>query len=544
MKDKILKKPNEIPVPNLVNYIKKGVVSFSELVTAGLNDENIESLRSALKQEEENLWQESVAANTYDSYNNYLGIYPDGEHAIQAREKINELDDEMWTIALNPISEENLISYKEKFPSGRHLTECLNLLDDLPWLKAKQTNTIEGYRSYQSMYPGRHDAEIAELINILNDDNDWNNACLTGTTLAYKIYLNQHPNGKHAIEANSRIQASAGHDAFLKALRNDPNAKSAKAIKKEVENNVASWDEIEEIFGEKKKDAIKNFTMPSELPTSTPPAKLQANTTEVYFWGTPSSGKTCALGAIISSASKQGILEKLSCPGKEYMDRLSNLFKKNGICTFPDSTQEDNIQEMILKLRDKKDKSHKITLIDLAGELFKSLYLKGINKLTNAEKKRTLEQAISYLKNKKNNKIHFFVVEYGGHDKEWSDIPGVTMADYLEQMITFLKDEKIFTTSTVGVYVLVTKSDKIDCDEDDRPLSAYEYVTQEMPAFWNTLLDTCKKSGVKDLKTISFSVGDVFAQNLCQFKGKDTQKVINKLLTKTRPESWWDWLKK
>ena len=137
---------------------------------------------------------------------------------------------------------------------------------------------------------------------------------------------------------------------------------------------------------------------------------------------------------------------------------------------------------------------------------------------------------MSYLKNRKNNKIHFFVVEYGAHEKKWD---GLNMSNYLSCMIQYLKNEKVFTKSTVGVYVLVTKCDKMDCAKEDRPRLAHEYVKQEFAAFWNTLEMTCKNAAIKDLKTLAFSIGDVFAQQLCVYDGEDTNKVIDKLLTKT-----------
>lgn len=65
-----------------------------------------------------------------------------------------------------------------------------------------------------------------------------------------------------------------------------------------------------------------------------------------------------------------------------------------------------------------------------------------------------------------------------------------------------------------------------------------------MPSFWTNLEDTCKKANVGDLKVLSFSVGDVFAKNLCKFDATDTTKVIEKLITKTNAEGgFWDWLR-
>ena len=146
------------------------------------------------------------------------------------------------------------------------------------------------------------------------------------------------------------------------------------------------------------------------------------------------------------------------------------------------------------------------------------------------ERKAVLEKAMNYLRDRRNNKIHFFVVEYGAHNKKWE---GLNMSNYLSHMIQFLKKEKVFTKSTVGVYVLVTKCDKMNCSKEERPQKASEYVEQELAAFWNTLKKTCDWAEIKDVRKLAFSIGEVFAQQLCVYDGADTNKVIDKLLTKT-----------
>ena len=196
---------------------------------------------------------------------------------------------------------------------------------------------------------------------------------------------------------------------------------------------------------------------------------------------------------------------------------------------------------MMMCISDKKKKTHRITLIDFSGELFRSAYFKQHNLFLPQEKEDSLKLAMNYLKDQRNNKIHFFVVEYGAQEKKWEEL---LMVNYLDNLVGFLKEENIFRKSTVGVYVLVTKCDMIDCVPEERPKKAFEYVTQELPSFWNTLQTTCEKYGVGDLRVLSFSVGDVFAQNLCKYDNKDTDKVIDKLITKTKAEgSKWDWLR-
>lgn len=446
-----------------------------------------------------------------------------------------------------------VVSYEELQRAGlredkqdyikRHLQEEEETL----WNSATEQNTIESYNNYVSQTKlKQHLHEAQNAIISIEDDNAWNKACIAASPGAYLDYIYKYPQGRHLQEANSRIYSGAEREQVLDSLKRDLNAYKTDDIKRKVDNGVISWDDIRQIMGSERTLAIQQFQSPTQLPNAIAPQRLEDNTTEVYFWGTPGSGKTCALGTILSSAKRSGILEPLQCNGLYYMNLLSNIFVNDTFCILPDSTTVTSIQEMVMELTDAKGHQHKLTLIDLAGELFKTVF-EMENKLEVKQdgRKLALEKAMSYLKDRRNNKIHFFVIEYGGHSRkhQWH---GQCMSDYLTYMIQFLKRENVFSKSTVGVYVLVTKCDKIPCAKDERPRRASDYVDKEFASFWNAIKRACEDAGIRDLKKLSFSIGDVFAQELCKFDSTDTNKVIDKLLTKTPAikKGIIDWLRK
>lgn len=533
-KEKILKGCKSIPINSLVNYVKNGEVTFQELISAGLSKEKADNIVTAMQKEDNDQWNAAQQKNTPESYNEYLVKFPSGIYANNARQALQKQDDALWMNVKNSADDITLNSYKQQFPNGKHIRECEELISDLPWRKAKQTNTIMAYSDYMRQYPGKHDIEAKTAIIQLSDDNDWQITTNSRSSQAYRNYLNQHPNGKYIQEARKRLQASASRDAFLDKIRKNKNAYKADDIKEEIKSGTADWSDIAEIFGEDEKDAIKNFVKPSDLPRHTPPEALIGNTAEVYFWGTPSSGKTCALGAIISNAKNNGIFSPEQCPGYDYMTRLSNIFKRQGICTLPSNSDISSVHEMVMGLRDKEKKTHMVTLIDLAGELFKTVYFKQNNISVGAEKEDTLNKVMGYLSNTKNKKIHFFVIEYGAHNNEWD---GLKMENYLDSMRVYLESHEVIKKSTDGIYVLVTKCDIMDCEREERAENAFNYVKKEFPSFWNTLCDICINVGISQPMVLSFSIGEVFAQNLCKFDPQDTDKVIDKLLRKTYAKS-------
>jgi hypothetical protein len=127
----------------------------------------------------------------------------------------------------------------------------------------------------------------------------------------------------------------------------------------------------------------------------------------------------------------------------------------------------------------------------------------------------------------------FFVVEYDGHDRVWDDNTNLNMSDYLDRCLNYLNDLKVISNSVNGIYVLVTKSDKIACEYKDQAVEAQKYVEKYFNGFWETLKEISKSCGVKDLKVIPFSVGNVVAKQLCEYNGKYASLVINNICKKS-----------
>ncbi len=558
MKEKILKAIGSIPPESLYNYIKQGIVTYQELLVHGLDNypEKRSYLESKLSAGEQSAWRDAEQTNTVDAYDMYLSLFANGSHSQEARDAIARLEDEYWNHIQQNMSEQCLDTYERIYPNGKYIAECAALKSDLPWLEAKKRNTKDAYTTYGANYPGQHVEEIRQAIDAIEDVNDWQHAAQLNTRPAYEEYLRKHPKGQYASKAKERLNNRTQKEIVLDAIRKDDNSYSASALQRVVENGTISWDDLKEVFTESQVQAIKEWRDIPELPQCVPPQTLRKDSTEIYFWGTKKTGKTCAMGAVLSAAKKDGLMIARSCQHRIYMDQLSNLFGTNSmqtICSLPGSTSKDSIAEMNLQFFDSKKKKHNVTFIDLAGEVVTGIYKIRNNIILTDSERNTVNQVLSYLRNPYNNKIHFFVLEYGSADREVKElrdmeIPNIRQADVLASIAEFLQEEKVLKTSTVGVYGLVSKSDLIDSiqgtNRDERPHLASEYVKQNLSAFWNAITAASDEAKVRDVKTISFSIGDVFAEKLCVFDGNDSRKIIDRLLLKTKPEpeGFFGWL--
>lgn len=532
-KEKILLRCNTIPVANLVNYLNEGIVTLGELKDAGLTPELESEIHSHIAANESLMWRNACKKDTPLAYVDFLKLFPEGAYADECHQKLQEKEEIWWQeISLSP-TEDSINEYLRVFPLGRFVSSANSLLEDIPWLETCKINTEAAYINYRENYPGKHQEEIKSILMTFRDEQDWVNAQNLNTTEAYKDYLKYHRFGKHAAAAQDIIDSRSLHDNIINGLRKNKNAYSAEDIQRFVGEKTVTESEMAEIFGLEWVERIMEYTRPSDLPIYDYKDTLEKGRTEVYFWGTPASGKTCTLGAVFSRAFSKGLLQPRG-GAVEYLDALKNIFKKNGVSKLPNSTSNTCIYDMKVDIFDENHRKHQVTMIDLAGEIFKCIYYDSIGKLNEEDaRKKILDTTFSYLTNKKNKKIMFFVVEYGGHDRVWDDNTNLTMSDYLDRAAHYLNDKKIISSSTNGVYVLVTKSDMIDCEYKDQAVRAKEYVEEQFNGFWSTLKDICRQSGVKDLKIIPFSIGNVVAKQMCEFDGKYAKLVLEQITKKS-----------
>jgi hypothetical protein len=77
-----------------------------------------------------------------------------------------------------------------------------NLRDEIHWKWVSFNNHVEGYKSYLQKHPrGKHATEANKGI----DDLDWKIAQMAYTAGSFENYLNSHPAGQHKADAGKMI---------------------------------------------------------------------------------------------------------------------------------------------------------------------------------------------------------------------------------------------------------------------------------------------------------------------------------------------------
>ncbi len=188
-------------------------------------------------------FQQAEMINTKQAFSTYLDKYPDGSHAVAARDMIGALDE----------AESKAAEAKEQADRDRQKARDRQAAadreaaaekaqeaakaDDDAFSIALAANNAQAFTTYLQQYPsGRHVSEARDKITALNavaaeaakaeeeetarrDDAAFKLAADSGTKEAFQTYLISFPAGKHADEAKATIAAIDKNAAFEEDLK-------------------------------------------------------------------------------------------------------------------------------------------------------------------------------------------------------------------------------------------------------------------------------------------------------------------------------------
>lgn len=343
-------------------------------------------------------------------------------------------------------------------------------------------------------------------------------------------------NGKN--EVANGITENKIQDEFITKLRNNPNAYPVETIRRMIESNYGNdYNVLQQVFDDTRVEAIKKYETPAPLPT-VEYSESQNGYVEVYFWGLRGTGKTCTIGSVIGylTDNDRVIIDPTS-NGQDYIIRLQQLFSlvtedPNGIVRLPGSTDTRTLPVIPIRIEDSKNKWHYTSIIDVAGENFNGIYKKNSGCCSTRLDNSAVTNLTKCLNGKKNYKIHFFIIEYG----EDSKTDGIYNSKIMDQLITYFDGKELFGNRSLGMFVLFTKCDKInilknanaETKENMRSDAIKEFCKQNK--FVGQLIKHIKKIAKERRCTfdeIGFSIGDVFARDLCNADYSDAAKIVN-----------------
>lgn len=535
-KEKIFANVTEYSPEELAQYIIDGSFSMEELCnynnTYGLVSRDLrKKIQDIIDSTpappppldpDDEAWAETQRIRTLAIVENYLYKFPMGKHRAEAVQLKNDIiDDATWEEAKQKRSYELVKKYLADFPNGRHVGEALQL--------KKELRPVPGVGGGPG---GRGGIRI--LVNKIKEIPTFKNREYEG-----QIVDDVDAKILDVIEQFVKIRGIVTAEELLAELHKDINLLDAWVIRNLYEKEILDYDDlprlgvdndfIEKLFGN---NASAHFDKPDPIDM------INMESTEVYFWGIPSSGKSCALGAILSAANSGEVAKSMhpdvNCQGYGYMTRLSSLFRKNRISVLPSGTPTCSTYEMAFSLVDENSKVHPITCIDLAGELVRCMFKQNAGETLRNDEENALDTITKLLHDNrtKNRKIHFFVLEYGAENREYEGLP---QSIYLDAALNYIRNYNVFETDTDAIYLLMTKVDKTGLKGEELKRELGRYIRENYGGFYGALKTICEtneiNNGVVDI--VPFSVGTVCFQDFCKFDPVAANNVVRKLLNRS-----------
>lgn len=519
-KQNILDNVAEYSAEQLVEYIQQGIVNFDELVkdTDGEFDAvKRKKVKELLDHADELAWERVQNEHTIETAQWYLDTFPNGAYRSQARsikaeiekqkedEYIQTTTDDAW-ILVDKNSSESLREFVKNFPNSNHVEEANKLINQLLYDEIMGVNA---------------DTLVSQIHNFQTDKN---------------LTIEQKDNNIiDAIEDYIKGNKITKND-FLVKLSDDHNLLSSGVVKRLINQGIILTSDllnlgIEKAFIQRmfKGDSAITFRTPEKLD------RIHKQSTEIYFWGIPSSGKSCALGAILSVAASGRIAKSMdpdtSSQGYGYMTKLIDLFQNGEIGTLLEGTPVDSFYEMGFDLVDKENRIHPITCIDMAGELMRCMYKENAGDPMSDSDIEMLDTMTKVLIDNRstNRKMHVFVIEYGAEDRKYEGLPQKV---YLGGAVSYIKDTGIFKKDTDAIYIMITKADKA---KNNSPSFFNQYINDKYLGFFNGLEQICKDNEINKghVEKLAFSLGDVCFQNFCKFDARPAENVVNLILQRS-----------
>lgn len=515
-KDAIIDNIESFTAHQLVGYIRSGLVTYDELVreTEGYWPSAVRiEVERMLVSNEEPEWEKVKVTEDPEVIKNFLSNYPESSHRAEARRLLVELEDKLKAKPDEPVKEtpppskpatdeasaewqavvkddlDSLIQFRDTYPDSPYAREARKLITAL----LRGSGGIKG-----------DDFSLENLIKELNKAGTDPTITNPAVFAAEKIKEFLQP---------GRLD----RQVFMQGLSEDHNMIKAEAMKILVEEGEIDPLELQQIgIRPEFIDKLEKTRSATGFPPSRRVETIQRVSTEVYFWGIPTSGKTCAIGMILRAASSgrvaQSMREDNSCQGYGYMSRLRELFKVNPgeVGQLPTGTGVHDFYEIGFDLEDNEGKIHPITIIDLAGELIRIMYKNDADEPLNDQQLETLDTLTSLLVNKRsqNRKIHVFVIEYGGENRLYE---GLSQETYLRGALNYLDRTQIFNKDTDAIFVMFTMTDRIRAPKSEWINVLEQYTADHYLDFYKGLQRICKEKEINRgrVTRVPFTLGEV-----------------------------------
>ena len=548
------------------NHVDEAIATYNEIedklpTPAGMEWEDLKPSLSDMSQ------------NTLDRLEAYIrkyeGTRPKGNRVDEAIAKRNEIKDALqrealakeeaeWN-AVDPFSMTSLIGHLNKYPMSAHHDE----IDENVWNITDKEN-VQQLQDYKVLFPkGKY---IGDANARLNAIVEWDRVRNSDDIIVVYNYIHNNPRSPYKNEAELLFMKLKQRE--IDFMRHEPNRYEVSRLQDLVKLGIFTKNDLisKGVMTENVWITLNSIDVKKDLPDifeamQNSEAECEDGYTDVYFFGIPSTGKTCVLMGLSCTSSLQ---VNLASSGGPYAEALRQ-YTDYGM-TVP-HTPGDFVTTLKATISEKKngmDIKHNVNLVEMSGEEFAF----GIT--NNEAREFSFEEmgtGVTELLRNDNRKVFFLIIdpttnivrfnrEYDEYDEQTGEKIHKLKYAVVNQKILMQKIVNIFqdpANSDImkkvdSIHIIVTKADTLGepLQRDDKALEVFNknYGMNIVPP----LVDVCRDYNINSNsnyrpKLFTFSLGTFYVGGLYEYEETDSDKLVNAIMNATggeRQKTFWD----
>lgn len=508
-----------------------------------LSDENYDSVLQKLNDYVRN-WESSRPAENH--VDEAMAEYNRIDVLIRNREAAREEND--WN-AVNTFNKFSLMEYLKKYPKSVHKDE----IDDTIW-NNENKESVGDIQEYIDYFPqGLHTAEAKALLAAIIA---WEQVRVTNDIFVVYKYIQENGNSPYKQQAELELMKLKQYEKAQ--MKNYPKDYDVSRLMKLLELGIFSENELiyDHILTPGILETLRNTDIVKNLPDikhaiTSSQAECISGYTDVYFFGVPSTGKTCVLMGLSRSDS---LNINLTSGGGDYAAALQQ-YTDVGITVPRTPGNFVTALEAKISSADSADSIHQINLVEMSGEEF------AVGIADNPEHIFTFEDmgsGATRLLSNDNRKVFFLIidptadvirstreiddgVDEEGNTKTRLDYYVVNQRILLQKMVNILErpENAEIMRKVDSIHIIMTKSDTLGNTVEREENALKIFNSKFGNKILTPLIDVCKEYNINAKtnfhpKLYTFSLGTFYVGGLYEYINTDSNRLVKAIRNSTQ----------
>lgn len=572
----LLLRVNSIKIDTLLTYVQSGDVTMPELISAKISperqkyiEEKLNSIPNPMEQKE---WAEiepmlgNPTQELLDKLNAYVGRWgrsrTANNHVDFAEDEIKRVGEQLeqtdWN-NVDPFSKESLMGYVLKYPNTVHKDE----IDDSVWslTEKEDVQSIKEYLGYFGQ--GKHADEAKALLDSFVE---WNSVKSSNDIFAINDYIVRNPDCPFLDQAKLLLMQLKQSE--IRVMKDDPESYEVGRLIRLLNENVFTDQELiyakvmtPTILATLRGNDIEAYLPDVRKAIDTATAECKEGFTDVFFFGVPSTGKTCVLMGLSCSSSLD---VKLAAAGGDYAMALQQ-YTDYGKTVPPTPGTAVTTLETTINANNVAGAEHHVNLVEMSGEEF------AFEIANNSDHVFTFEDmgsGATELLTNDNRKVFFLIIDpttnvarfnreiIDGYDEETGrkithlEPCVINQQALIKKMVDLFSDpgNAEIMKKVDAIHIIMTKADKLGdpIEREEKALRIFNEKYREK--ILGPIVKLCKEYSINTNtnffpKLYTFSLGTFYVGGLYEYDQTDSDRLVKAIRNSThsvKGKTWWD----